>query len=220
MSNSKKGKKTQPTNAKLSNNTQSLLPNKAINEDDSEQMFEYANFIFEQLKFQQEVRDNWFGHYLTIVGSVVGFATIVFAVFSESWNITILQIILGCIFILTGLLGILFYLLFLTQRVNYKLHYRVLNELQANFASRFLKESYSFYYPSKRTPFKKLKFGADFFASLIQRLLVSFCAMIGITLLMLGLGNTTCHAIFAGIGVFTVVLGLLTIIHRMYEKTV
>lgn len=218
MSN-RKGDRTKKNTLKSSNNVQIPLSNNAENQDNYEQMFEYANFIFEQVKFQQEARDNWFGHYLTIVGSVVGFATIVFAVFSESWNIAILQIVLGCIFILTGLLGIIFYFLFLTQRVNYKLHYRVLNELQANFASHFLKEPYSFYYPSKRTPFKKLKFGADFFASLIQRILVSFCAMIGTALLMLGFKKTICCTIYTGIGVFIAGLVFLTIIHRKYEET-
>lgn len=217
---SKKGNRTPQKTQKSSNNVKIPMSNNATNQDNCEQMFEYANFIFEQVKFQQEARDNWFGHYLTIVGSVVGFATIVFAVFSESWNITILQIALGCIFILTGLLGILFYFLFLAQRVNYKLHYRVLNELQYDFASRYLKEPYSFYYLSKRTPFKKLKFGADFYASLIQRLLVSFCALIGIALLMLGFGKTICQTILAGAVAFIAVLVLLTIIHRMYEKTV
>lgn len=208
------------TNPKSSNNAQFPLSNNIAKQDNCEQMLEYANFIFEQVKFQQEARDNWFGHYLTIVGSVVGFATIVFAVFSQSWNIKILQITLGCIFILTGLLGILFYFLFLAQRVNYKLHYRVLNELQYEFVARFLKEQYSFYYPSKRTPFKKLKFGADYIASFIQRLLVSFCTMIGIALLLLGFGKTICQVISVGAIAFIVVLVLLKIIHRMYEKTI
>lgn len=217
MSNNK-GKRTRQNTQKYSNNALLHLANDSKNQDNYEQMLGYANFIFDQVKFQQEVRDKWFGIYLTIVGSVVGFATIVFAVFSKSWNITILQIILGCIFISTGLLGILFYFLFLTQRVNYKLHYRVLNELQANFASRFLKKTYSFYYPSKRTPFKKLKFGADFFASFIQRLLISFCVMIGSALLMLSFENKICHTIFVGVGTFSVIFVLLTIIHRVYEK--
>lgn len=219
MSN-KKTNRTPQSAPKSIPNTQTLLINNKSNQDDVGQEFEYANFIFEQVKFQQEARDNWFGHYLTIVGSVVGFATIVFAVFSESWNITILQIALGGIFLLTGLLGVLFYFLFLAQRVNYKMHYRVLNELQANFATRFLKETYSFYYPSKRTPFKKLKFGADFFASLIQRILVSFCVMAGFTLLMLGFGKTICCAVLTGIGSYIGVLVLLSIIHRKYEEII
>ena len=217
---SKNSNRKLKTNPKSSSNAQFPFSNNVVKQDNCDQMLEYANFIFEQVKFQQEIRDNWFGHYLTIVGSVLGFATIVFTVFSESWNITILQIALGCIFILTGLLGILFYFLFLAQRVNYKLHYRILNELQYEFATRFLKEQYSFYYPSKRTPFKKLKFGADFFASFIQRLLVSFCTMIGSALLLLGFGKTICQVIPIGVLTFIVMLVLLKIIHRMYEKIV
>ena len=216
----KKSNRKTHTQSRLLHNNQLPIPNDSTNEDKCEQMFEYANFIFEQVKFQQEARDNWFGHYLTIVSSVVGFATIIFAVFSESWKITILEIALGGIFILTGLLGVFFYLLFLSQRVNYKLHYRVLNELQHYFASRFLKEPYSNYYPSKRTPFKKLTFGADFYASLIQRFLVSFCSMSGTALIMLGFGNSICHTIIFSVISFCLVLAILTIIHKMYEKTV
>ena len=84
----------------------------------------------------------------------------------------------------------------------------------------FLKEPYSNYYPSKRTPFKKLKFGADFYASLIQRFLVSFCSMSGTALIMLGFGNSICHTIIFSVISFCLVLAILTIIHKMYEKTV
>lgn len=216
----KKVKKTSGENPKSSSKTPLPQSNQPTDGDDYELLFGYANFIFEQVRFQQETRDKWFEHYLTIVGAVSGFATIVFAVFSENWNVSVLQITLGGIFILTGFLGILFYFLFLIQRLNYKLHYRVLNELQHTFADRFLKEPYSFYYPSKRTPFVKLKYGADFYASLIQRLLVSFCALCGTALMMLGFSKTIFQAAIAGGAAFAVVLVCLTIIHKKYEKTV
>lgn len=218
---SKKNKKNlSKANEKSSSNTQQPLPNNITHQDDCELMIGYADFIFEQVRFQQETRDKWFEHYLTVVGAVVGFATIVFAVFSEAWNIVFLQLVLGGIFILTGFLGILFYFLFLAQRVNYKMHYRVLNELQHKFASQFLEKPYSYYYPIKRTPFVKLKYGADFYASLIQRLLVSFCVLIGITLLMLGFARPIIQAIVAGAAGFVVAVVSLSIIHRKYEKTI
>lgn len=214
------GNRAPSTTQKPILNPETRMLTSIANQDDYEKEFEYANFVLEQVKFQQEARDNWFGHYLTIVGSVVGFATIVFAVFSDSLNIKNLEIALGGIFILTGLLGVLFYFLFLTQRVNYKMHYRVLNELQASFATRYLKKNYSFYYPIKRTPFKKSKFGADYFASLIQRILVSFCVMTGTPLLVIGLGKAIYIAALIGGASFIAVLVMLTIIHRKYEELI
>lgn len=200
------------------------MPNKKkqkkLEENENQDYIGYANFIFEQVRFQQEARDNWFGHYLSIVGVVSGFATVMLAAFSEKWNLKLIEICLGAIFLVTGVVGILFYFLFLTQRVNYKMHYRVLNELQEKFAKTYLKNPYTDYYPTTRTPFKKLRYGADFFASLIQRLLIALCATVGCVLLGLGLSYPYKIICLVSVVVGIVFLFGLTVLHRAYEKVI
>ena len=191
-----------------------------LNQVENNDELEFANFIFEQLKWQQEVRDTWFGHYLSIIGAVSGLATITFAVFSERLDLKKLEIFLGIIFFITGLVGVLFYLLFLSQRVNYKMHYCVLNELQKKLAKSNLKKSYNYYYPEQRTPFKKLKRGSDFFASLIQRALITVCATTGCALVCLGLNRSIIFIIVLSIIVAIVFLICLGLLYNAYERVI
>ncbi len=143
--------------------------------EDVKDMINFANFIFEQVKIQQEARDKWMEIYLSIVGGVATFATFTLAFFTDIIGLKDLYLILGLIFILTGILGIFFYLLFLSQRINYKLHYKVLDEIQQIVIREHLSKSYEEYYPTDRSPFKKFKRGADFYASVIQNIVILVC---------------------------------------------
>lgn len=135
-----------------------------------EDIIDFANYIFEQVKNQQDVRDKWMEIYLSIVGGVSVFATFTLAFFTETIRIMDLYRVLGAIFFLTGILGLLFYMLFLAQRANYKLHYRVLDEIQKIVINTYLAQPYGVYYPTNRTPFKKFKHGADFSHQLFKML--------------------------------------------------
>lgn len=143
--------------------------------EDVKDMINFANYIFEQVKIQQETRDKWMEIYLSIVGGVATFATFTLAFFTDIIGLKDLYLILGLIFILTGILGIFFYLLFLSQRINYKLHYKVLAEIQQIVISEHLSKPYEEYYPADRSPFKKFKRGADFYASVIQNIVILVC---------------------------------------------
>lgn len=143
--------------------------------EDVKDIINFANFIFEQVKIQQEARDKWMEIYLSIVGGVATFATFTLAFFTDIIGLKDLYLILGLIFILTGILGIFFYLLFLSQRINYKLHYKVLDEIQQIVIREHLSKSYEEYYPIDRSPFKKFKRGADFYASVIQNIVILVC---------------------------------------------
>ena len=135
-----------------------------INSENEElkDMINFANYIFEQVKIQQEARDKWMEIYLLIVGGVATFATFTLAFFTDIIELKDWYLILGSIFMLTGILGIFFYLLFLSQRINYKLHYKVLSEIQRIVIREYLSKPYEEYYPTDRSPFKKFKRGADF----------------------------------------------------------
>lgn len=148
-----------------------------INSENEEvkDIIDFANYIFEQVKIQQEARDKWMEIYLSIVGGVATFATFTLAFFTDIIGVKDLYLILGLIFMLTGILGIFFYLLFLSQRINYKLHYKVLNEIQQIVIKKHLSKSYAEYYPADRSPFKKFKRGADFYASVIQNIVILVC---------------------------------------------
>ena len=88
------------------------------------------------------------------------FATFTLAFFDDVVTMKRLEQILGIIFAITGVIGIVFFLLFLNQRVNYKLHYKVLNEIQKVVIEKYLSNNYEYYYPSKRSPFRKFKKGS------------------------------------------------------------
>lgn len=151
-----------------------------INSENEEvkDMINFANYIFEQVKIQQEARDKWMEIYLLIVGGVATFATFTLAFFTDIIGLKDLYLILGSIFMLTGILGIFFYLLFLSQRINYKLHYKVLSEIQQIVIREYLSKSYEEYYPTDRSPFKKFKRGADFYASVIQNIVILICFIV------------------------------------------
>lgn len=46
-------------------------------------MSNLLNVLLEQVKLQQEVRDRWFGHYLTIIGALTALATLCLKIFEN-----------------------------------------------------------------------------------------------------------------------------------------
>lgn len=182
--------------------------------DEVKDIINFANYIFEQVKIQQETRDKWMEIYLLIVGGVATFATFTLAFFTAIIKLKDLYLILGAIFMLTGLLGIFFYLLFLCQRINYKLHYKVLSEIQKIVIEQYLSKSYEEYYPTDRSPFKKFKRGADFYASVIQNVVILVCFVVSCWFFLLYIDLAKKYIIVI---CFLCALGLESILRFLYN---
>lgn len=141
-------------------------------------VIDFAHYILGQVKNQQEIRDRWMGIYLSIVGGVATFSTFTLAFFPDIIKLGDLYLILGFIFSFTGILGVFFFLLFLSQRINYKMHFRVLSDIQRIVIKEYLSKSYEEYYPEGPGPFKKRRRGADYYASLIQSIIILACFIV------------------------------------------
>ena len=49
--------------------------------------------LFDQVRLQQEVRDRWFGHYLTIIGAISASATLALKIFESSIEKSVLYFV-------------------------------------------------------------------------------------------------------------------------------
>ena len=193
-----------------------------INSENEElkDMINFANYIFEQVKIQQEARDKWMEIYLLIVGGVATFATFTLAFFTDIIELKDWYLILGSIFMLTGILGIFFYLLFLSQRINYKLHYKVLSEIQRIVIREYLSKPYEEYYPTDRSPFKKFKRGADFYASVIQNIVILVCFVVSCLFFLLYLDLPKKSIIVVCFLCVYVLDLMLRFLYNIYEKKI
>ena len=185
----------------------------------SQDMISFAGYIFEQVKIQQEIRDKWMELYLAIFGGVSAFATVALTFLDDILEVVQLECILGIVFIFTGIVGFLFYLLFLCQRRNYKMHYKVLNEIQRKIIGQYLTKNYEEYYQLDKIPFKKVKKGADFYASLIHNSIVVTCFMIGVAFIFAGFVCEKTKIIKGSLGVGIVIEIALRKIYKDFEKS-
>lgn len=181
-----------------------------------EQLALLGNFIFEQNKMQQESKDLWFGHYLSILAGVSALSTIIFSVFKEI-DMRILYIIAGSAFFFTGVMGFVFFKIFLCQRANCWKNYQLMNDIQIKLIEQVLNKQHSFYY-STMDPFAKRKHGADFYAVIVEVLMISICFGISIVFTMLVLKANIISIIICSCVVFGVVALILFKIFLKYEK--
>lgn len=184
---------------------------------DLQRVMSLANFIFEQNKMQQESKDMWFGHYLSIIAGVAAFTTICLKVFEGSIKIEILYFIAGIAVTFTGLIGYLFFWIFLCQRSNYWKNYKLLNELQIMLIEKTAKKPYDYYYPTN-APFAKRKHGADFYASLVENIIVSICLSVGSVFLMLSFNIKSIYILMTILIVFFVSFSILFYMFKNFEK--
>lgn len=133
------------------------------------------NVLFEQVRLQQEVRDRWFGHFLSIEGAIVTFATLLIKFFEDTLSSKLLCYLSGGIFAFSTIIGYLFYILYLNQRMNYIRTYHILSKLQNE-----LSKSIPGIEVMSSTAFNSRKHGADYFTLLIQNLICSTCTGISI----------------------------------------
>lgn len=171
--------------------------------------------FLEQVKLQQEVRDRWFGHYLTIIGALTALATLCLKIFENMVKKERLYLLLGLIFVFACLLGILFYILYLCQRKNYKQTYNFLATIQTEIFKSMPAIPSKLY---KESTFATKRHGADFYTLCIQSLIDSTMFAVGIVFLAISQMMQICSAcIFAIIG-FIVVLIVLKLIRYYYER--
>lgn len=204
-----------PKNASQSPKTNKLSssPSMTIYERDYI-MSNLLNVLFEQVKLQQEVRDRWFGHYLTIIGALAALATLCLKIFENIAQKEMLYLFLGMLFVFACLLGSLFYILYLCQRKNYKQTYNVLSALQTEIFKSMSVIPPQLY---KESVFSTKRHGADFYTLLIQSLIDATMLAVGIAFLsisqMVKIG-TACK--FAGIG-FVGIFVVLHLVRYFYD---
>ncbi len=173
--------------------------------------------LFEQVRLQQEVRDRWFGHYLTIIGAISAVATLCLKLFENSVNKHSLYRIVGMIFIFAGSIGILFYILYLNQRHNYRKQYSQLSIIQNIILSSVLSKSE---FNRTNNTFTTRTKGADFYTLLIENIISSTCFAIGILFILNGICPFLELLITAIAGSLTFLISavFLLIIRSYYER--
>lgn len=187
---------------------------------ENQDLIAFASYIFNQVKMQQETRDKWMEFYFAIFAGVATFATFALSFFDDKLKMEQLECIIGIVFILTGVIGVIFYLLFLCQRLNYKLHYKVLGEIQRKIVGQYLSKPYETYYQENRSPFKKFKKGADFYASFIQNVIIVACFVIGIIFIMLGLQVEKIVIMCCCLVIALVIESILRVLYNSFEKII
>ena len=93
--------------------------NNYLVEYDADSLVHLFEAMYEQVKLQQEVRDRWFGHFISIIGSISAIATLCFGYFSKILAKKYLMMLLSCFFCFAGILGILFILLYIIKTLPY-----------------------------------------------------------------------------------------------------
>lgn len=178
-------------------------------------MSNLLNVLFNQVKLQQEVRDRWFGHYLTIIGSLTALATLCLKLFENTVKKKILYMFLGLIFLFASSLGILFFILYLCQRKNYKQTYNYLSVVQNEMFKSMSQIPKKLY---EKSTFTTRRHGADFYTLLIQSLIDAAMFSIGNVFLLIS-QSIKMHivSIFAIIG-FILIIVILQLIRYFFER--
>lgn len=173
-------------------------------------LISYTRIIFDQVKLQQEVRDRWFEHYIAIIGAITGIATLCLGLFSNSMQTNYLLLLAGGIFILASILGILFYMLYLNQRYNYKQNYKLLSALEAQILKRQMN--------NEVRPFTTRKHGADYTTLLIENVICAACFTASSCFLASGFNLDISKVFLIGIITFCCCIIVLQIIYHRWEK--
>ena len=142
----------------------------------------YLNFLFDQVKLQQEIRDRWFSYYMTISGavSITGLTAVQFF-YDRGFNFN-LYLFFFVLSTVMFLIGICFFMIYIRQRYNYLKIYRIMESVE----KKYLDNVYEELHMSLRIQ----KYGADFFTSWIHIIINSiFLSISSILLLLMLFGN-------------------------------
>lgn len=148
---------------------------------------ETAKFIFEQVKLQQEVRDRWFGYYLTINAATAALATLLL---NLKLPYSLSPAFVASVPVATNtIIGVLFYELYLHQRSNYLSRYKILQMLQDKAIRQiFADDEYEKLYAMKSWFDKRSRVGADYITLQIQAVLTSTYGGLFAALIFIGFG--------------------------------
>lgn len=173
------------------------------------------NVLLEQVKLQQEVRDRWFGHYLTIIGALTALATLCLKIFENMVQKEILYLFLGLVFVFACCLGSLFYILYLCQRRNYKRIYNFLSTIQTEIFKSMPVIPSKLY---EESTFSTKRHGADFYTLLIQSLIDAAMLAVGIVFLAISqMIKLRMVCMIAVIGSVCIVI-MLQLIRHFFER--
>lgn len=195
----------------------SVQHNQLLQEDreNIEQLIMLFDSLFEQVKLQQEVRDRWFQHYLSIIGAVSALAALCFGFFSDHVSQKYLLLFIASVFFLAGILGILFYVLYMMQRQNYRKIYKGLEVLQDKICLVLLSDVER---QQMIIHFKKHKKGADYITILIENIICSTCFAISTGFAMIALLYAIQEVFIISIILFVIVFGVLYIVYSDMEE--
>ena len=185
------------------------------NQNELEYLILFFDSLFEQVKLQQEVRDRWFGHFLSIIGAVSALAALCYGFFSNHISQQYLLLFIAAVFFLTGIIGILFYILYMKQRQNYRKLYRGLAVLQDKISQMLLTEKEQ---EKMIVLFKKSKKGADFITILIENVLCSSCFTLSICFAMLSEMHTFHDIVFFALIIFVIIFLSLYVVYSEMEE--
>lgn len=183
---------------------------------DIDQLQNLINYIFEQNKMQQEMKNTWFGHFLVVIGSVSAFATLLLSLVNAEDMRQIIYIITGIAFFIVGIIGLFFLNVFLYQRANYWKNYKIMNELQIVLIEKITGKGYSYYYP--QPPFQKRKRGADYYVGLLERLIVSICMAVSAILILIAFNVKIYYVAGIPTVLFFGLMWILSIHYRRFER--
>lgn len=183
---------------------------------DIEHLQNLANYIFEQNKMQQEMKNSWFGHFLMIIGGVSAFATLLLSLLNAESMKKGIYVITGIAFLIVGIIGLLFLNVFLYQRANYWKNYKIMNELQIELIQRITGKHYRYYYPQQ--PFQKRKRGADYYVGLLERMIVGICIAASSFLIMTAYNIQFIITTIISVLLFIILMIVLSIHYRRFEQ--
>ena len=132
--------------------------------DDFENGIKYLMFYLEQIKLQREFQDKWFRYYLLIIGSPFALMIGVLQLDSIKKNVQFAYSLLALLSIILFILGILFFLMYVRQRLNTLVLVLKMDKIeQSLLLSNNLTESSlnKIEFPKR----KVFRYGADFYIS-------------------------------------------------------
>lgn len=182
-----------------------------------EDALDFANLLLRQVEGQQEVRDRWFNYYLLITGATIALSTTVLKIFQTAVAHKDLYIIAAIPLLLTGIIGICFFNLYLRQRRNYVNHYAVLGAVQRLIAEQGLSLNYDALYP-KRPPLERQPRGADYFTIWVQIVLASSYFGAAAALLEVSVKQYTWLTAVVGIGTALISALVFNTIRGRFEE--
>lgn len=184
-------------------------------ENNSEVLTPLLGVLFEQVKLQQEVRDRWFAHYISIIGAIAALATLYFEFFKDTVNKKCLFLVISLIFLFAAIIGVLFYVLYLNQRQNYKKQYNTLSLVQ----DMILKKELNIHNNNKNIrSFKTRRHGADFITLIIENIICSTCFTISGCFVSVAFSLAFKFIILISLLVFIISFSILIILYNKWEN--